>query len=177
MLKNQSGIVLIVILLFLFIFNLLALSSLSNSQLQVRMSNNLAVKNQEQQAVEAGLLQGERLINQSKQNACSSTAVWKGSPVSVGNHCVLIYNQRAVHYIIQPYFKDACLVVGKGAAQQAQLKQGDIYKITAWLMQLNYPVLALQSTYAQAQDVSCVNPQNEIHPGRLSWRPVTLTPD
>lgn len=175
MLCKQQGIILVTVLLFLFVFSLLALTSLSSSQQQLRMSNNLASRNQMLFSAEAGLLAGEKVVLTSSNSPCIKDAVAESNqlePWLVGNSCILGYNSQPVHYTIERRYADACLVTGTGANKQALLHKGDIYLITAWVEQFNKPVLVLQSTYAKAQTETCIKPIAEIKPGRLSWREV-----
>gem|GEM_PF-6390885 len=172
---KQHGVVLVTILLFLFIFSLLALTGLSSSQQQLRMSNNLVAQNQFLQAVEAGLIAGEKVLLASPNSPCIKDNNLSSEPWLVGNSCVLSYNAQPVHYVIRRSYADVCLVTGVGMHGVALLQKGDIYQITAWVQQQHQPVMILQTTYARAQGEDCENPLHEIRPGRLSWREVYAT--
>lgn len=128
------------------------------------------------QAVETGLIKSEQLLLESLNSPCIRDEVAEDvetQPWLVGNSCILSYTSQPVHYVIERQFTDACLITGIGESKQALLNKGDIYRITAWIQQQHYPTMILQTTFAKAKEESCVNPTNELKPGRLSWREIT----
>ncbi len=177
MLQKHSGVILVTVLLFLFLFSLLAITSLQNSQLQMRMANNLTIYHQMLQAVTVGLKEGEQQLLTIPDSACivySPTENMLIHPWLVGKSCRLSYNDQSVHYIIQQLMPDVCIVIGIEANEQVLLEKGALFQITAWIEQFHQPAIAWQVTYAKTLGEDCIDPANKIKPGLLSWREINL---
>ncbi len=162
---KQQGFILVTVLLFLFILSLLGISALTNSQLQLRMSNNFVAQLQQKQAVEAGLHTGEMQLQRLADDALPKE--YYAQPWQAKQYFTIRYNQMEVHYIIEPLRLSslACL-----QGQTKQLQQGAYYRVTAWTVDLAQQPLIMQTTYLRPLQEPCVTTEKLLQPGRLSWR-------
>jgi Tfp pilus assembly protein PilX len=160
---KQEGFILVTVLLFLLVLALLSVSALSNSQLQLRMSNNFSAELQELQTTETGLHAGERQLLQLTHDALPKENYLQ--PWTAKQYFTIRYNQTDVHYIIEPLTGIACL-----AMPNNQTQQGAYYRITAWTIKDEQQPFILQSTYARPIDGNCTTGERLLQPGRLSWR-------
>ena len=149
-LKLQQGIVLIVTLIYLLVLSSLAVSALTISHLQLRMSQNYEVKIQAFEAAEAGLHAGEQVLKPSFHAAYLQKET--GS---------FHYENFLVSYYIEKLPGQVCLL--------PMNKTGDFYQITAFSKRFNELQITLQSTYAAPTQNDCSDHEKNIYFGRLSW--------
>lgn len=146
--KQQTGMILAIVLIFLLILSLLAVSALSTSHLQMRMSQNFGDDVRLLQAAEVGLRAAEKKL-------------------IVGSY-KLDFDGITVNYAIEPLTTDASCVFDDNHSKHS----GVYYRITSQAGWNAKDLMTLEITYAQATAQKCANDKTAVQLGRLSWRQI-----
>lgn len=141
--KQQNGMILAVVLILLLVLSMLAVSALSSSRLQARMSYNLSDNIRVLQAAEAGLQAGEKNLTDGKVD----------------------FDKIPVKYRVEKSSEKRCVI-----DQSGNKCMGYYFRITSEVNWNGEGKIALQSTYIQPSAKPCSATAKPIRAGRISWR-------
>lgn len=166
---KQDGTILAIVLILLAVLTLLGLTSLTVSQLEMRMSNNTFDNIEELQAAEAGLRAGENVLSENPQ-ADEFIKRTQGAYPSIKDlsYGKLNYFGVAVNYSLEQFPISVCLTT-----VDHKVWRRNFYRVTAWASRVGNNPVILQSTYAITQEMACdpiktIN-NEDIHERRMSW--------
>lgn len=141
--KQQNGMILATVLILLLILSILAVSAMSSSRLQARMSYNLSDDIRVLQAAEAGLQIAEKTLTDGEMQ----------------------FDKISVTYKLRNLTEKRCVL-----DQSGNKSMGNYFSIISEASWNGEGKISLQSIYIQPSIKPCSATAKPIQAGRISWR-------